>query len=320
MNVFELRNRLITDYGHFVRGFIHIQDRRLRDQIEEERAAGLLWPEPLLQLNPSFEPGAWIDELVDSGILHAECRKLFRKDKSAAEQRAAVAHAAIRYLRHDETLPERARKLLSFTDNRQDASLPARHFNDFIEIGLLRSALYRAVAAAGPAGLRYDELVPRVFDTLDLPLHLYASDPNVRFQALEETRRALRSVLGYRLYRDLKRGWRITAPNLEQCGLLEITYLSLDDVCQAEDVWSACHPALATATPQTRREIAKTLISLTIRCWTASTSATSCCDLPEPRSKIPRQHCHAPSPWCGCCASVNPAWSATGWHFLNSVA
>jgi ATP-dependent helicase YprA (DUF1998 family)/very-short-patch-repair endonuclease len=168
--------------------------------------------------------------------------------------------AAIRYLRNDETLPERARKLLSFTDNRQDASLQAGHFNDFIEIGLARSALFKAVAAAGPAGLRYDELVQRVFDALALPLHLYASDPNVRFQALEETKRALRSVLGYRLYRDLKRGWRITAPNLEQCGLLVITYLSLDDVCQAEDVWGACHAALATATPQTRREIAKTLL------------------------------------------------------------
>ena len=36
-----------------------------------------------------------------------------------------------------------ARKLLSFTDNRQDASLQAGHFNDFVEVGLLRSALYR---------------------------------------------------------------------------------------------------------------------------------------------------------------------------------
>jgi ATP-dependent helicase YprA (DUF1998 family) len=168
--------------------------------------------------------------------------------------------AAIRYLRHDTTLQERARKLLSFTDNRQDASLQAGHFNDFIEIGLLRSALYKAVAAVGSGGLRYDELVQRVFDALDLPVHFYAIDPAVRFQALEETKRALRSVLGYRLYRDLKRGWRITAPNLEQCGLLEITYLSLDEVCQAEDVWDGGHPALTTATPQTRYEVAKTLL------------------------------------------------------------
>jgi hypothetical protein len=165
--------------------------------------------------------------------------------------------AAIRYLRHDETLPARA-KLLSFTDNRQDASLQAGHLTTLSSWSGAFGALQGS--RGGRTGLRYDALVQRVFDALALPLSLYASDPNVRFQALEETKRALRSVLGYRLYRDLKRGWRITAPNLEQCGLLAITYLSLDDVCQAEDVWGACHAALATATPQTRREIAKTLL------------------------------------------------------------
>jgi ATP-dependent helicase YprA (DUF1998 family) len=92
--------------------------------------------------------------------------------------------SAIRYLRVDELLRPEARKLLSFTDNRQDASLQAGHFNDFIEIGLLRSALYRAVTAAGETGFRHDELSQRVFDALDLPLELYAADPDVRFQAL----------------------------------------------------------------------------------------------------------------------------------------
>jgi len=42
-----------------------------------------------------------------------------------------------------------------------------------------------------------------------------------------ETKRAFRDVLCYRLYRDLKRGWRIIAPNLEQCGLLEIRSVAL---------------------------------------------------------------------------------------------
>ena len=41
-------------------------------------------------------------------------------------------------------LPATARKLLSFTDNRQDASLQAGHFNDFIEVGILRGALFAA--------------------------------------------------------------------------------------------------------------------------------------------------------------------------------
>ncbi len=32
----------------------------------------------MIQLNPSFEPGEWIDELVDTGLLHEECRRVFR--------------------------------------------------------------------------------------------------------------------------------------------------------------------------------------------------------------------------------------------------
>lgn len=168
--------------------------------------------------------------------------------------------SAIRSLRRDETLRPEARKLLSFTDNRQDASLQAGHFNDFLEIGLLRSALYRAVLAAGGAGITHEVLTQRVFEALDLPIELYAADPGVRFQALTETQRALRDVLGYRLYLDLRRGWRITSPNLEQCALLEITYESLEEVCAAEDVWAQSHPALAGAAPSSRAAVAKTLL------------------------------------------------------------
>ncbi|MCK4546152.1 MAG: DEAD/DEAH box helicase [Candidatus Eisenbacteria sp.] len=168
--------------------------------------------------------------------------------------------AVIRYLRDESTLADEARKLLSFTDNRQDASLQAGHFNDFVEIGLLRAALFKAAHDAGPDGLRYDTLVEKAFDALDLPLDFYASDPAVLYRALEDTKGALRAVLGYRLYRDLKRGWRVTLPNLEQCGLLEIEYDSLSEVCRDESIWKGLHPALASASPTTREAIAKTLL------------------------------------------------------------
>ncbi len=167
--------------------------------------------------------------------------------------------SAMRCLR-DTPIRNMPPKMLSFTDNRQDASLQAGHFNDFIEVGLLRSALYRAVRDAGEEGLRHENLTQKVFDALDLPLELYASDPHVKYQALAETRRALRNVLGYRLYRDLKRGWRITSPNLEQAGLLKIDYLSLEEVCQDEDVWRDCHAALSSATPETRMKVGTVLL------------------------------------------------------------
>ena len=168
--------------------------------------------------------------------------------------------SAITALRKEGALKEHARKLLSFTDNRQDAALQAGHFNDFIEIGLLRSALYQAVKTAGAAGIRHEELTQKVFDALNLPKDLYARKPEAKFQEEINLKRALREVNGYRLYRDLKRGWRVTSPNLEQCGLLEIRYPVLPELCQAQEEWQNRHPALVGASLDTRRQVCKVLL------------------------------------------------------------
>lgn len=171
--------------------------------------------------------------------------------------------SVIRQLRNDDQLPKHARKLLAFTDNRQDASLQAGHFNDFVLVGLMRSALHAAaLEAASSGGLRHDSLTERVAVALDLDIEHYAQDPSVRFIARQETDRALRDLIGYRLYRDLERGWRVTAPNLEQTGLLEIRYESLDEIVRAEDVWSNLHPVLAAASPSAREEAARALLDL----------------------------------------------------------
>lgn len=160
----------------------------------------------------------------------------------------------------DSTLPKEARKLLSFTDNRQDASLQAGHFNDFVEVGLMRSAIYRAVLEAGPDGLQHDVLAQKIFGTLALPFDHYAQNPEEQFSQRRNTEQAMRDVLGYRLYRDLRRGWRITMPNLEQCGLLRIEYADLPEICAAETKWQSRHPALAAAAPDVRMRVMKTLL------------------------------------------------------------
>lgn len=168
--------------------------------------------------------------------------------------------SSVRFLRDEPSLQDYARKLLSFTDNRQDASLQAGHFNDFVEVSLLRAALYKAVAAAGQSGIAHDELTQQVFQALNLPLELYAREPGVQFAQRADTDRAFRNVLGYRLYRDQKRGWRITSPNLEQCGLLRIEYPSLDELCRSEAFWSGCHAALVGASPDTRQRVSRALL------------------------------------------------------------
>ena len=168
--------------------------------------------------------------------------------------------AAVRFMREDDSLAKEARKLLAFTDNRQDASLQAGHFNDFVEVGLIRSALWRAVSAAGAAGLAHDELTTRVFEALGLSKHAYSLNPDVRGVAAIETDRALRDVLGYRLYVDLKRGWRVTSPNLEQTGLLRIEYLALEDAVGDGDLWVTRDDLLAHASADERRDLLHTLL------------------------------------------------------------
>ena len=44
-------------------------------------AEGHLWPDPLLQLSPAFEPGESIDELIATGELHPETRKIFARKR-----------------------------------------------------------------------------------------------------------------------------------------------------------------------------------------------------------------------------------------------
>jgi ATP-dependent helicase YprA (DUF1998 family) len=85
MNIFEFRDGLIQDYAHYVKSFIQIRDSRIREYIEQELDDGVLWPDPLIQLNPSFEPAEWIHELVQEGILHKECARIFRTEKAETE-------------------------------------------------------------------------------------------------------------------------------------------------------------------------------------------------------------------------------------------
>ncbi|MFP4105746.1 MAG: hypothetical protein ACLFVU_06595 [Phycisphaerae bacterium] len=78
MDVFKLHGDLIGDYVDYTRSFLRIRDERIDTAVKDAIAEGLLWPNPLLQLNPSFEPGDRVDDLVEEGVLHSECGRIFR--------------------------------------------------------------------------------------------------------------------------------------------------------------------------------------------------------------------------------------------------
>ena len=78
MDAFGVLDEVLADYQSFVAGFLNIQDDRVRQKVETEIDNGLLWPEPWLALNPAFEPGGTVTDLVDRGVLHPTSREIFR--------------------------------------------------------------------------------------------------------------------------------------------------------------------------------------------------------------------------------------------------
>jgi superfamily II DNA/RNA helicase len=200
-------------------------------------------------------------EAVFDGSVRSEMAKL---GSLSAEGRSSATTvltiAAMRHLLGEATLPKAARKLLGFTDNRQDASLQAGHLNDFVMILLLRGALLAALRNEPGGVLTDDVLTHKVLEHLRLTPSDYASAPDAKGAKAEGARKALRDVLGYRLYFDLRRGWRFTHPNLEQLGFLQISYNSLKECAADQEEWSRRHPLLASASVETRESLLRDLL------------------------------------------------------------
>lgn len=202
---------------------------------------------------------------VECGVAYAGREADFAKLAELATEGRSTATtvlslAIVRALQSVEGIEENAHKLLSFTDNRQDASLQAGHFNDFVQVGLLRGALYGAASTTGGEGVGHDEIARRVTEAMQLTFTEYASNPEAAFLQKQKTEQALRDVIGYRVYRDLRRGWRVNAPNLEQTGLLKVRYEALPELCAAEDVWHDRHAVLAGALPADREKACEVVL------------------------------------------------------------
>lgn len=77
MNVFDLDRALVSDYERFARSFTQIRAPDILSQVEAIYASDRFWPEPLISINPRFEHGATVDELVDAGSLDASTARVF---------------------------------------------------------------------------------------------------------------------------------------------------------------------------------------------------------------------------------------------------
>jgi ATP-dependent helicase YprA (DUF1998 family) len=179
---------------------------------------------------------------------------------SSEARSSATTITAVSLLRHAERTKAAQSKLLTFTDNRQDASLQAGHFNDFVHVVLLRASLYSALQEKGE--LRFDDVAPAVVKASGLTIRDIARNPelNPDSDAARDVWKVFTDLTEYRLYEDLRRGWRVVHPNLEEVGLLQIEYRGLDELCRDDEQWQF-HPTVARLSPEERADLVRVVLN-----------------------------------------------------------
>ncbi|HSS21240.1 MAG TPA: DEAD/DEAH box helicase [Pyrinomonadaceae bacterium] len=177
---------------------------------------------------------------LNCGVFYTDREQEFSKLASISSEArsSATTVLATSLLRHSRRQEVARDKLLSFTDNRQDASLQAGHFNDFVHMSVLRSALYGALTREKELG--FDRIAREVFLSCGLEMRDIArnADLDPDSPAAQDVKRAFIELTEYRLYEDLRRSWRVVQPNLEQVGLLKIAYRGLSELCSNEKHWN----------------------------------------------------------------------------------
>ena len=78
MDIFKTHADIVTDYQSYIQSFLQIKDDSIRETVERELKNGKLWPDPLIQFNPSFQQHeGGFPSLIAQGVLHQEMEKIF---------------------------------------------------------------------------------------------------------------------------------------------------------------------------------------------------------------------------------------------------
>lgn len=200
----------------------------------------------------------------------------------------------------DSGVPEEKRKLLGFTDNRQDAALQAGHFNDYLFVSLLRGAILRAVLDAGDDGMAEDEFGLRVVKALgftaankDARVH-WMLEPESGAVIREDAQRSFAKVLAHRVWTDLRRGWRYTNPSLSVLKLIDIAFIGLDEIATDTERMAAILPDLGKLDAPARKAMLKLLLGAMLEGLAVGTEAL---DLTEIDSVAQKSRNLLRAPW-----------------------
>jgi hypothetical protein len=72
MNDYKTHLQTFGNYEQSIHSFVNIRDESVCRRVEEDLGRGELWPEPLVQFNPSYEVAGDVRFLTGPGSLHGE--------------------------------------------------------------------------------------------------------------------------------------------------------------------------------------------------------------------------------------------------------
>lgn len=209
--------------------------------------------------------------------------------------------SALRWMHGENSgLEQFTRKLLGFTDNRQDAALQAGHFNDFLFVSLVRAGFLGALSNAPGHCLRADEIGAAQQRALGFDRNApevraeWLQEPGLKGFNLQEAEATLRQILTYRVWFDQRRGWRYTNPNLEQLGLVAVEYQGLVALAADQEEFDQAHPLLKFAKPEVRSNLYRELFDH-LRKWMAIKSQVL--DTTVLEQLAARSHSRLRPPW-----------------------
>lgn len=85
-NIFQLHKEILDDYKLYIDSFINIADERILSTVKKDFDSGNLYPEPLIQFNPSFESGGSVEDLINKVTLSKDFNNIFYDAETVASR------------------------------------------------------------------------------------------------------------------------------------------------------------------------------------------------------------------------------------------
>ena len=74
---FRLHDDIMSQYKSFANSFVDIDDPQILEALKAYGDEKSMWPDPLIQFNPSYLEGCSLKQLVDEGLLDSKMDKIF---------------------------------------------------------------------------------------------------------------------------------------------------------------------------------------------------------------------------------------------------